>query len=45
MNGREEGKEERGAGSGIGGDKREAQRARKMNRNIQGCVWWGKGDL
>jgi hypothetical protein len=36
--GREEGK--RGSGSGMGGDRREAQRAKRMNGNMQ---LWGMG--
>lgn len=34
MGGREEEEEKMGAGAGIGGDRREAQRVRKLNKNM-----------
>jgi hypothetical protein len=37
--GEERRRERRGAGSGIGGDRREAQRVRRMNRNMQSVGW------
>jgi hypothetical protein len=36
----EDGREKRRARSGMAGDRRDAQRAKGMNRNIHQCVEW-----
>jgi hypothetical protein len=39
---RETGGEKRGKGRwGAGGDRREAQKAKRMNRKMQHVLWWG----
>lgn len=36
------GSNKRGAGSGVGKERREIQRGRRMKRNMWQCVWRGK---